>query len=172
MAIHVPDGLRWCMAVQSARSRAVALLYLALLSASPGDAAEPSNNATPRPYLDAHPATCVALHKGQICYQWLDIRWRDLSPGHYCLYLGDTRNALLCWSNEESGSFRHRYTSATSERYILRKQPAPASLSTDDVQHAESVADTANTTLELEFTVTTAWVYRTGRRSSSGWRLF
>lgn len=50
-------------------------------------------------------------------------------------------------------SYSHDYASATSETFYLRREESEMS----------NLA---------EVTISTSWVYRTNRRSSSGWRLF
>lgn len=136
------------------RTLRLATLLGTMLLWVPAAQAKDSHNDGPAPQLAAHPATCVALHKGQICYQWIELRWQNLPPGQFCLFQDEEPTALLCWRDRATGSHRHRYASATTERYSLRPMGGQDSLP------------------QLEYVISTAWVYRTGRRSSSGWRLF
>lgn len=102
--------------------------------------------------LRARPVTCIALHKEQICFQEVTLSWSTLEQGDYCLYVDERKRPLTCWFHNSLRNYTHNYQSADSMRYELREG------SSDDVM--------------AEVIVNTSWVYRTGRRSSSGWRLF
>ncbi len=101
--------------------------------------------------LQVTPSSCVALHRGQVCFQRLQLRWNNPAGRRLCLFLQPLEEALHC-STVSPAVYRHEYRSAESEVFILREAVSGEVLSTA--------------------TVTTAWVYRTGKRSSSGWRLF
>ncbi len=102
--------------------------------------------------LTVKPTRCIALHKGQVCYQKLKFRWKMLSSEDFCLYQESKDEPLACWSGNERSNFEYKFESSTSESFSIRRKD------TDD-----SVA---------EVKVTLSWVYRTGRKNSSGWRLF
>lgn len=101
--------------------------------------------------LNAKPVSCVALHRGQMCFQKIRFFWETLGDHSYCLY-SDTHNRLLYCTLDGFNEFIHEYASETSESFSLRTSEAGPTVAS--------------------ITVTTAWVYRTGKRSSSGWRLF
>jgi hypothetical protein len=101
--------------------------------------------------LKVKPASCVALHRGQLCFQNIRFFWEAIDELEYCLY-SDTHERLLFCANGDSDEFIHDYASETSESFSLRLSTTGLSVAT--------------------ITVNTAWVYRTGKRSSSGWRLF
>ena len=101
--------------------------------------------------LHVKPASCVALHKGQKCFQKIQIYWESSNDREYCLY-SDTQQLQLVCATGSVRSFLHNYASESSEAFSLRL-----------ASNGETVATVA---------VNTAWVYRTGKRSSSGWRLF
>jgi len=101
--------------------------------------------------LTAMPTSCVALHRGQQCYQRIQLSWLNAQGERYCLFVEDSDTLLYCSSGAET-FYLHDYSSKTSESYSLRLG-----------EQGEIVSSV---------TVSTAWVYRTGRRSSSGWRLF
>jgi len=136
------------------------LLALAAILASNAHSAwaQSGNNAselvpaTTKAILNANPVTCVALHKDQVCFQQITLSWSQLAPGDYCLYIEDVKRPLTCWFDNTLNSFVHEYESADSIRYELREGSSDDSMAT--------------------VSVNTSWVYRTGRRSSSGWRLF
>ena len=102
--------------------------------------------------LNVRPITCVALHKGQTCHKNLIFSWSTLPAGRYCLHSSDNLNPLRCWQHNAKTSLTAGYKSAREVRYELRVENSDTPLA-----HA---------------VVKTSWVYRTSRRSSSGWRLF
>ena len=103
------------------------------------------------PVLKAKPASCVSLHKGQLCYQKILFTWQSSGDVEYCLH-NDELELLIYCSAEKSSRFVYEYASKSSVVFSLRAR-----------NNNQSISAT---------TVRNAWVYRTGRRSSSGWRLF
>lgn len=101
--------------------------------------------------FNVKPSSCVALHKGQRCFQSIRIFWITNDRQDYCLY-SDTHERKLFCSTSGDAEFIHKYASETSETFSLR-------------------LTTSGLTVALA-SVNTAWVYRTSKRSSSGWRLF
>lgn len=101
--------------------------------------------------LRVTPASCVALHRGQVCFQKLQLRWENPEGLRLCLFHQRASEALHCTA-VSTVLYRHEYRSDDSEVFTLREAVSGEVLATA--------------------TVTTAWVYRTGKRSSSGWRLF
>lgn len=98
------------------------------------------------------PITCVALHKRQVCHKTISLSWSSLPNGQYCLHTSESEDPLKCWQDNKINSLAAVYKSATKVRYELREVASDS-----PIAHA---------------IVNTAWVYRTSRRSSSGWRLF
>lgn len=131
------------------RKKLVGLLWLLgyLLVAHPAVAKDSKQIVT----LTALPASCVALHRGQLCFQDIRFTWVGDDDLNYCLY-SDTHELLLSCGNGGKEAFIHEYSSETSEAFSLRVGVSGATVAS--------------------VTVNTAWVYRTGKRSSSGWRLF
>ncbi len=101
--------------------------------------------------LVAMPSSCVALHRGQLCFQQIRLSWYSTDDQRYCLFSDDADVLLYC-SSSENTYFLHEYSSKSSESFSLRLG--------EDGPVVSAVK------------VSTSWVYRTGRRSSSGWRLF
>ncbi len=101
--------------------------------------------------LGVSPTTCVALHKGQHCFQQLTLSWRTPTGYRLCLF-GDSSGKPLHCTSAALTEFKHEYRSKTAESFVLRQGESGPVVS--------------------QISVTTAWVYRTGKRSSSGWRLF
>lgn|GEM_PF-3672727 len=100
--------------------------------------------------FNAVPSSCVALHRGQKCFADITLSWFSPDRALLCVFRNEEQNALICSSNAKS-EFQFRYATESSEKYSLR--------------------DTSGNTLATVL-VSTAWVYRTGKRSSSSWRLF
>ena len=48
----------------------------------------------------ATPERCIALHKGQTCYQEVLFRWQTPASGEYCLILTDRQHQLTCWTGK------------------------------------------------------------------------
>ncbi|MDB4223689.1 DUF3019 domain-containing protein [Granulosicoccus sp.] len=101
--------------------------------------------------IKVRPASCVALHKGQRCFQNIRFFLEIDDEREYCLY-SDTHELKLFCANISGAEFVHAYASESSELFSLRLSATGLTVAT--------------------ITVNTAWVYRTGKRSSSGWRLF
>ncbi|MFK7852530.1 MAG: DUF3019 domain-containing protein [Granulosicoccus sp.] len=101
--------------------------------------------------LLAKPTSCVALHRGQVCFQSILFSWKVQDAGEYCLYKIKADTPLSCASGNLTG-VAHEYSSKSSETFVLKQG-----------RQGPEVA---------KVTINTAWVYRTGRRSSSSWRLF
>ncbi|MFK7859530.1 MAG: DUF3019 domain-containing protein [Granulosicoccus sp.] len=101
--------------------------------------------------LIATPDSCVALHRGQQCFLSVQLSWTEPVDSEVCLFAGDDERPLLCVSGNTQG-VSVEYASSSSTRYSLKVK---------DTTHVLAAA-----------MVRTAWVYRSGRRSSSGWRLF
>jgi|GEM_PF-3129884 len=112
--------------------------------------------------LEATPATCVALHRGQTCYVRVALSWSRLGPGRWCLRRGTAVELLTCWRDDTIRAWSHRYASADRETYLLVADPA-------NTKGASGIATSAH---RATATVSTAWVYRGRRRGSTGWRLF
>ena len=101
--------------------------------------------------IKVRPASCVALHKGQRCFHNIRFFLEIDDEREYCLY-SDTHELKLFCANISGAEFVHAYASESSELFSLRLSATGLTVAT--------------------ITVNTAWVYRTGKRSSSGWRLF
>lgn len=109
-------------------------------------------NDEPAIRLSVSPITCVALHKRQVCHKTLNFTWTSLPAGQYCLHSSETLEPVKCWQDNKLNRLAVTYRSATKIQYELREASSET-----PIAHA---------------VVKTAWVYRTSRRSSSGWRLF
>lgn len=121
-------------------------------SNSSANQSDESSGAADSDYvLTAKPISCVALHKGQRCFIRVTLRWNVPDNQEYCLFNEYEPDPLVC-SSVASGRFVTAYASDSSIQFELR--------AADD------------NTLVASATVNTSWVYRTGRRSSSSWRLF
>lgn len=109
----------------------------------------PSVNAS-EVKLTVTPDKCVALRKGQTCYQTLRIKFTSSNIGDYCLGIAGQSKTLQCWSRITSAEYR--YELAASEA-------------------ADFEVIDANQSAVASAKVTISWVYKQ-TRSRSRWRLF
>lgn len=100
----------------------------------------------------ATPNQCVALNKGQRCYQDVVIEWRSPKAGHFCVRSTQVSTPLRCWQNDTQGSIALSVEAEQSVLFTLHDQPA-------DTKLAEAL-------------MRVAWVYQQNRRKIASWRLF
>jgi hypothetical protein len=100
----------------------------------------------------ATPERCVALHKGQICYQDVLFRWQTPSKGDYCLVMSKSGRQLTCWNGASLQEYHYSFEGDKTTSF---------SLITDD--KADPLA---------RVKVVVTWVYKAPKQSQSGWRLF
>ena len=101
--------------------------------------------------LAVQPNKCVALRKGQKCYQKLNITFKASEPRDYCLYLEGNQIPIKCWINARQGNLNYALNSENSVQFILQN---------------------ASGELMAVSQVTVAWVYSKRTRRKSSWRLF
>ena len=117
-------------------------LFIALLLISTG-------HSTADTLLKVKPEKCVAMNKGQLCYQKL--RFKFTAPtGDYCLVNQARKKPLVCWQATGSGQFTHAFQSSSDIEYQLIDS------------NRQIIASTA---------VSVAWVYQKSRKKNR-WRLF
>ena len=73
--------------------------------------------------LDVRPNKCVAMNKGQLCYQKLRFTFKA-QPGDYCLFAKPQKKPLQCWQNSGKGQFIYPFQSQTDIEYKLVKDNA------------------------------------------------
>ena len=115
-------------------------------------AAGAAQAAEPVAAFTVQPDRCIALNRGQVCYQSLTFRWQTAAGARYCLYREDDNAALTCWNGAELSSYALEFASDRNVTYRIRREG-----------QAEVVA---------EVVVEVAWVYQSSRQSFSRWRLF
>lgn len=104
------------------------------------------------PVLAAKPDRCVALHQGQVCYQTVRFVWRALDPVYdYCLLESPGGAVVHCWLGGRTGEITFEFGSAQSQVFELKRSDGE---------------------LISEVEIVVAWVYKSSRKRSSGWRLF
>lgn len=95
------------------------------------------------------PNKCVAMNKGQVCYQKL--RFQFSAPtGNYCLISKTQSVPLKCWRATTDGQFIHPFQSSTDIEYQLVDE------------NSQTIATTS---------VIVSWVYKKSRKRNR-WRLF
>ncbi|WP_158224604.1 DUF3019 domain-containing protein [Agaribacterium haliotis] len=102
--------------------------------------------------LDVQPNRCIALHRGQDCYQKLTVSWQTPEVGDYCLQVLDGPGVLQCWQGLRQGQMKLEFADSKAWNFELVEQGKIRSL--------------AEAELEL------VWVYKRTKKISTGWRLF
>jgi hypothetical protein len=100
----------------------------------------------------AQPDRCIALNRGQMCYQKLIFQWQTAAGSRYCLYQHEVAAPIVCWTGTEKSS--HEVEFASDHNIIYR------------IRHEGQMEILAAVEVEL------AWVYQSNRKSFSRWRLF
>jgi len=98
------------------------------------------------------PDRCIALNRGQVCYQKLTFRWQTTAGARYCLYEDMVAAPIVCWTGTEKSSHEVEFASDHNIIYRIRLEDQQAILA--------------------EVEVELAWVYQSNRKSFSRWRLF
>jgi hypothetical protein len=127
-----------------------ALFYTAIfaMTVSAPSAWSQDNNIA----FTATPERCVALHKGQLCYQEVLFRWQTPSHGEYCLVMSKTGRRITCWNGASQQEYHYNFEGDKTTSF---------SLVADDM--ADPLASVK---------VVVTWVYKAPKQSQSGWRLF
>ncbi|MBB1269679.1 DUF3019 domain-containing protein [Shewanella sp. SR44-3] len=100
----------------------------------------------------ATPERCVALHKGQICYQEVLFRWQTPSYGEYCLVMSKSGRRITCWDGASQQEYHYSFEGDKTTSFSLVAD------------------DKADPLARVKVVVT--WVYKAPKQSQSGWRLF
>lgn len=100
--------------------------------------------------FDVKPLKCVALHKGQVCYQKLNFKWHSENK-KLCLYALENKEPLHCTAQNTPVAFRYNFASDQNQAFELRDE-AGNSLATVKIEVAS--------------------VYKGKRRATTGWRIF
>ncbi|WNO08646.1 DUF3019 domain-containing protein [Teredinibacter sp. KSP-S5-2] len=69
------------------------------------------------------PKRCIALHRGQVCYQKIDMQWHypDAQTTKICLYEVSEAQPIECWIKLSKGKIRINFESAHDKVYQLRE---------------------------------------------------
>jgi len=102
--------------------------------------------------INVSPEQCVALNKGQVCYQTVTLKWEASTVADYCVHSSQDIEPLACWQNQHEGLLTREIASQDSVVFSLNKTPSN-----------EKLADV---------TMRVAWVYEQKRRKIIAWRLF
>ncbi|GAD89298.1 DUF3019 domain-containing protein [Vibrio halioticoli] len=100
----------------------------------------------------ATPEQCVALHKGQTCYQDIVFQWKTPADGKFCLLQSETGKQVICWQGRLMQQYQYSFNKDKTTKFRLIDQT------------------TAQPLAEVKVVVT--WVYKAPKQSQSGWRLF
>ncbi|WP_076408031.1 DUF3019 domain-containing protein [Shewanella sp. UCD-KL12] len=100
----------------------------------------------------ATPEQCVALHKGQTCYQDILFQWQTPKVGRYCLIQSKSQQELTCWDGQALQEYQYSFESDSTTSFSLIRNDESQPLA--------------------EVKVVLTWVYKAPKQSQSGWRLF
>ncbi len=100
--------------------------------------------------LTAKPTTCVALKRGNTCYQKITVAWQGSGLSEACLYITNQKDPLVCWQHSEAAEFRFEFVSAEDQELFVLTE--------------DNKTELARIKIEI------AWVYKTKKKSS--WNLF
>lgn len=100
--------------------------------------------------FSVRPNQCVALRKGQVCYQRVLLHFKAPSTGDFCLHVEDNDEPVHCWTGVAAGRYRYELESSENVNFTLH-------------DHTGRVA---------EAEVTIAWVYKSSGRRRTSWRIF
>lgn len=98
------------------------------------------------------PQQCIALHKGQTCYQDVLFYWQMPDNDEYCLVLAEQEQPLTCRNGKGVHQYQYRFEGNSTTTFSLIRN--------DDVL---PIAQTK---------VVVTWIYKAPKQSQSGWRLF
>ncbi len=102
--------------------------------------------------LSVKPDRCIALRQGQYCYQKLEFSWKIAGEKKYCLLIRGRDEPLVCWQGKKLSLFEYELKSTEDQSFILMD------------------LNTGKVLDEVEVDV--AWVYKSRKKVSTGWRLF
>ena len=130
-------------------TRYLAIIVTVVLSISFSDTTFASSNEV---QLELSPKQCVAIHQGQKCFVDVEINWRTLIQGEYCLFSSQQAKALKCWQHAKQGKFVQEIVAKENISFMLKEGGSAVVLSSN----------------ELEM----AWVFKKSTRARSSWRMF
>jgi len=102
--------------------------------------------------LKVKPDRCIALRQGQFCYQKVVFQWSTSAAHTYCLYAYEVDSPMVCWSGSKLSVFEYDFKSMQDQSFYLKDEDTEEILG--------------------EVNVDVAWVYKSGKKVSTGWRLF
>jgi len=100
--------------------------------------------------LTITPNKCVALRKGQTCYQSIVVRYNAPDKSDLCLVRDDLTEPLVCWKNITNVEYSYRFVSDKSVWFRI--------VGVDQTSKASA-------------RVNVSWVYKRSRKRNR-WRLF
>jgi len=100
--------------------------------------------------LSVKPNKCVALRKGEPCYQNVVLTYSSTTRHNVCLVREKVEKPLKCWKNTADATHKYRITASESFSF--------------------HIIDANNNRL-ASFQFTVAWVYKQSRKRNR-WRLF
>jgi len=103
-------------------------------------------------FIQLKPKRCVALHKGQTCYQTVNVSLNAHTDRDYCLYTWHEKEPLHCWQGQDEQAVHYDFASSKALVFYVKDQAE------NDI--------VASSLFEV------VWVYRSKKTNNSSWRLF
>lgn len=100
----------------------------------------------------ADPKQCVALNKGEVCFQTVLIRWHTDEEGNYCVRSSQQQVPVKCWQNKQTSQVILDVESTNDVKFSLHIKQSNIQLAEDWMR--------------------VAWVYKQSRKKLDSWRLF
>lgn len=70
--------------------------------------------------LTIKPHICVAPRGESSCISTIDISWKSIRNGDYCLETDFTNSQLQCWENKDSGFYQHKIVFNKNITYSIK----------------------------------------------------
>lgn len=69
--------------------------------------------------LTIKPHICIAPRGEKSCISHIDISWRSIQKGNYCLDSSHSSTILKCWENADSGLYQHKLIFSQDVVYMI-----------------------------------------------------
>lgn len=70
--------------------------------------------------LRLEPARCIALHRGQTCYQRTKILWKLSAISDVCVFDEESEKPIQCWEAANQGILKIDFQSSSDKVYFLK----------------------------------------------------
>lgn len=128
------------------------ITFVSTLSTAAVGIAAPENPVEHNRLIHLRPTQCVALHKGQTCFQKIQLTLHNKQQQRLCVFRSEAKEPLLCAEPAELKQLSITFEGKESLPFYVIEQAQQTIV--------------ASTLFEV------SWVYRSSRKNSTDWRLF